>query len=69
MYYNYRNVCSQLYNFSKCRHLEDAISIDRIIKELKLRKRLTDLRQWVKQTINTSISIKAAAIPMDTQIQ
>ena len=30
-----RNACRQLYNFSKHRHLEDAISVDRIVKELK----------------------------------
>ena len=32
---HYRNACRQLRNFSKHRHLHDAISVDRIVKELK----------------------------------
>ena len=31
----YRNACRKLRNFRRHRHLEDAISVDRIVKELK----------------------------------
>ena len=31
----YRNVCRKLDNFKRHQHLEDAISVDRIVKELK----------------------------------
>lgn len=34
--FGFRNVCRQLHNFTNHRHMDDAISVDRLVKELQL---------------------------------
>lgn len=49
---NYRNACRKLQNFTNHRHTEDAISVDRLVKELLLESPSPILFYKPQDTVN-----------------